>query len=371
METPTVFGCTKLYDNAFVILGRCEEGAVIHYECGGKHDTTISDHGWYSVRVSPYSSGKTVYIWAERDGAASEKLAYVARPKNVGTDKWYIIAGKDYQFHLDYTLPDYLHVNLYTQSQMDSIVSSLKNRDARSNAEIIYVVVPSPASVYPETMPQEYTDAQNGDISKYDQLMEIFESAGVSYINVKELFLNHKDDAYKLYWKTDSHWSEYGAFLAYEALFDYIAQKDPQCAPHRFDEFEWKEDTYYGGDMAYYLEYADDVMCEYSVARSPLFQMPDTITAVRRYVSAQKLTYDQSAMPASRTIYTYRSELPSAMVLRDSYSTQLYDILAERFNKTVYKGMWSFSFNVSEVNDSGVDYVIYILTERNIGGAFH
>ncbi|MBP5755589.1 MAG: hypothetical protein J6W93_07060, partial [Clostridia bacterium] len=75
-------------------------------------------------------------------------------------------------------------------------------------------------------------------------------------------------------------------------------------------------------------------------------------------------------MPAARTIYTYRSDLPSAIVLRDSYSTQLYDILAERFNKTIYKSMWSFSFNVNEVNDSGVDYVIYILTERNIGSAF-
>ena len=122
--------------------------------------------------------------------------------------------------------------------------------------------------------------------------------------------------------------------------------------------------------MAYYLEYDDEVMSEYNVSRIPGFEMPRSISQVRRYVSENKLTYDSDTMPAARTINTGRAELPSAMVLRDSYSTQIYDILAERFDKTVYKSMWSFSFNAREVTDSGVDYVIYILTERNIGSAF-
>ena len=371
LETPTVFGCTRLYDNSYVILGHCPEGAAIHYEAGGVEDTTLSDHGWFSARIAYRTPSEKVRIWAELDGVVSEVLDYKAQPKRVGSDKWDIIAGKNYQFHLDYTLQDYLHTNLYTQAQLNSLTASLKGRTEKTGAEIIYVVVPSPASVYPEWMPAEYTEKQNGDISKYDQLMQVFEDAGVSYINVKELFAAHKNDAYKLYWKTDSHWSEYGAYLVYKALFEHIAQKDPECAPRAFDEFEWKEGTYRGGDMAYYLEYADDVMCEYGVARVPKFEMPKTISQVRRYVSENKLTYDPDVMPAARTISTGRNELPSALVMRDSYSTQIYDILAERFNKTVYKGMWSYSFNAQEVNSLGVDYVIYILTERNIGGAFH
>ena len=367
---PEIFGCTKLYDGAYVILGSCPEGAVIHYATDTLSGEETSDHGMFSLRIDSTRSVEKVNIYAETDTERSPMLEYTARPRKVGSDKWSIIAGGNYQFHLDYTLQDYLHTNLYTGAQLASLTSSLKSRKSRSNAEVIYVVVPSPASVYPETMPQKYTESQNGDISRYDQLMQVFEDAGVSYINVKELFTAHKNDAYKLYWKTDSHWSEYGAYLVYKALFEHIAEKFPQCAPRGFDEFEWKEGVFRGGDMAYYLEYADDVMCEYNVARVPLFDMPKAISSIRRYVSADKLTYDQDTMPASRTINTNRNEFPNAIVLRDSYSTQIYDILAERFNKTIYKGMWSFSFNAQEVNGSGADYVIYILTERNIGSAF-
>jgi hypothetical protein len=370
LEMPTVFGCTRLYDNSYVILGHCVEGAVIYYEANGTKYSTGSDHGWFSARIKYRSSYEKVRLWAKIGDAVSPVKEFLAQPKSVGSDKWDIIAGKDYQFHLDYTLQDYLHTNLYTQSQMNALVSTLKNRDERTDAEIIYIVVPSPASVYPETMPDVYAEQQNGDVSKYDQLMEVLENAGVTYINVKELFAQHKDDGYKLYWKTDSHWSEYGAYLVYKELFDHISQKFPQSSPRAFDEFEWKEGTFRGGDMAYYLEYDDEVMSEYNVARIPLFDMPRSISQVRRYVSESKLTYDSDTMPAARTINTGRAELPSAMVLRDSYSTQIYDILAERFDKTVYKSMWSFSFNAQEVKSSGVDYVIYILTERNIGSAF-
>ena len=361
LEMPTVFGCTRLYDNSYVILGHCVEGAVIYYEANGTKYSTGSDHGWFSARIKYRSSYEKVRLWAQLGDAVSPVKEFLAQPKSVGSDKWDIIAGKDYQFHLDYTLQDYLHTNLYTQSQMNALVSTLKNRGERTDAEIIYIVVPSPASVYPETMPDVYAEQQNGDVSKYDQLMEVLENAGVTYINVKELFAQHKDDGYKLYWKTDSHWSEYGAYLVYKELFDHISQKFPQSSPRAFDEFEWKEGTFRGGDMAYYLEYDDEVMSEYNVARIPLFDMPRSISQVRRYVSESKLTYDSDTMPAARTISTG---------MRDSYSTQIYDILAERFDKTVYKSMWSFSFNAQEVKSAGVDYVIYILTERNIGSAF-
>ena len=371
LEKPTVFGCTMLYDGAYVLIGHCPEGAVIYCNASGTEYVTGSDHGWFSVRVKYTKASEKVTLRAETEDGVSPEFEYTSRPRRVDSDKWAIIAGKDYQFHLDYTLQDYLHTNLYSNSQKKSVTSSLKNRKGKTQAEVIYVVVPSPASVYPETMPEEYTAAQKGDISKYDQLMQIFEDAGVTYINVKELFTEHKNDDYKLYWKTDSHWSEYGAYLVYKELFDIISQKFPAASPRAFDEFEWKEGTFRGGDMAYYLEYADNMMQEYNVARIPKFEMPDSIKSVNRYVSADKLTYDQDSMPAARTINTGRSELPSALILRDSYSTQLYDILAERFDKTIFKGMWSFSFNAQEVKDSGVDYVIFILTERNIGSAFH
>ena len=79
----------------------------------------------------------------------------------------------------------------------------------------------------------------------------LLEDVGVHTFDLTALFEAHKNDEYKLYWKTDSHWTDYGAYLAYEALFDYISEAFPAAAPRQFSEFTWQEDYYYGGDISH------------------------------------------------------------------------------------------------------------------------
>jgi len=375
-ETPKIYGCTKLYDSAFVILGTCEEGAVIYYTANGVTDFTESDNGYFSARIKSTSSSLSVILRAEVSGkASSDNFNYTAKPKSVSSGQWDIIAGKNYQFHLDYTLADYLHNNLYSQSQLDGLTQKLKNRQSSfGDTEIIYLLVPSPATIYPETMPTEYK--QNGSVSRLDQVMDALNKAGIKYIDLKSLFTAHKNDKYKLYWKTDSHWTDYGAFLAYNELFSYISEKYPDAAPRAFDEFDWIEDYYVGGDMSYYLEYymgyyTDSLlMKEYNIRREAKFVMPTQISSINRYVSNKILTYDKDTMPAKTIINTNRGTLPTAIVMRDSYSTQLYDILAERFNLTCYEPMWSFSINSNDMAKYNPDYIIYIIVERNLDSVF-
>ena len=98
--------------------------------------------------------------------------------------------------------------------------------------------------------------------------------------------------------------------------------------------------------------------------------MPSQISSIRRYVSDRRLTYDPGTVQNQRTIQTNRPELPSALVMRDSYSSQLYDILAERFDTTWYKSMWDYTFSNNEMKQKKPDYIIYILVERNIDSIF-
>lgn len=369
LTAPTVYGCTKLYDDAFVVLGNCDEGARIFWIYDGVMDSTASDHGYYSIRVK----GKKgeLKMWEEKDGFKSRTRTYYAQPKPVDPDEWKIIAGYDYQFHLDYTLNDFLCNNLYSQKNLDSLTERLRKRAESTDAEIIYILVPSPASIYPETMPADYV--RQSETSRLDQVMKAVSDAGIKCIDVRSIFNEHKNDEYKLYWKTDSHWTDYGAFLVYTELFNYISEKYPASAPHPFEDFNWVEDYYYGGDMSYYLEYygGNMPMKEYNVLRKPKFEMPKSITSIRRYNGTKELTYDQNTMPAKKTIKTDRPDRPNAYIMRDSYSTQMYDILADGFNNTYYQGMWGFSFNKSEIESCDADYVIYIIVERNLDNVFN
>ena len=379
---PEVIGCTRVENNIFVIIGTCEDGATVTAKVKDKTYSSQSDHGYFSVRIDSRATSVKLELTARTESKnASEALEYTARPKSVGADQWHIIAGGSYQFHLEYTLNDYLRSNSYSDIQLRALTKRLKTRAENlkndlPDSEIIYMIVPSPATTYPETMPSDYVP-QNRD-SRLEQVTEAITNAGIKVIDLRPVFEEHKNDEYKLYWKTDSHWNDYGSFIAYTELFDYISEKHPECAPRSFDEFNWAEDYYLGGDIATYLEYYgidgyaynDTPMREYNVLRTPKFEMPEVISSVRRYVSDRRLTYDPSTVQNQRTIQTNRPGLPSAIVMRDSYSSQLYDILAERFDTTWYKSMWDFTFSNSEMKQKKPDYIIYILVERNIDSIF-
>lgn len=380
---PEIYGCTRIEHGKFVLLGTCEEGAVVRATYKGETYESKSDHGYFSLRIDSRVTSAVLSVTAQTEGKnPSEAFEYTARPRSVASDQWDLIAGSNYQFHIEYTLNDYLRKNAYSENMLSGLTGKLSKRAeslsrVSPSSEIIYMIVPSPASTYPETMPDSYTPKDGP--SRLEQVTDAITAAGIKVIDLREAFAAHKNDEYKLYWKTDSHWTDYGAYIAYTELFNYISKKHPECAPRSFDEFEWKEDFYYGGDIAHYLEYyggngyndSNTPMKEYNILRVPEFDMPKEISSVQRYVSDKRLTYNTNTVQNARNIDTNRPELPSAIVMRDSYSTQMYDILAERFDKTWYKNMWDFSFSENEMKQKQPDYIIYLIVERNIDSIFN
>ena len=374
--------------NYFVILGTCEDGGRVVATSGGQTVSSRSDHGYFSIRLEKTSSSMPVKLTVQVDGKEdSEALSYTAVPKSVSAEQWELIAGADYQFHIQLTLNDFLRTNSYSDADLVAMRRRLESRLSTIQSlspatEVLYVIVPSPATIYPESMPSDYKPSDRP--SRLEQVMGVLRDVGIHTFDLTALFEEHKNDAYKLYWKTDSHWTDYGAFIAYEALFDYIAEAFPAAAPRGFSDFDWQEDYYYGGDISHYLEYynvnnvqngvyygSTPLMKEYNVLRVPEFSVPSQILrSVDRYKTDHILTYNVAKLQGSATISTNRPELPSAIVYRDSYSGQIYDILAERLDTTVYKSMWDFTLNLAQIKSMQPDYIIYLIAERNIGEVF-
>ena len=86
----------------------------------------------------------------------------------------------------------------------------------------------------------------------------------------------------------------------------------------------------------------------------------------RRYVSDKKLTYTPDFAQNQFIINTNNESLPNCIVIRDSYGAQIMDIIPERMNKTVMRGMWDYTLRTQELNQYKPDYVIVVIVERNI-----
>lgn len=353
----------------FAIVGRCAEGATVIGEANGETVTAKSYKGWYSLRLR--CDGKTVDVKLTQTvngEAVGEALEYTLKPVTPSSDMWPIVTGGDFQFFFQKMLPDFQGENKPSNLDLNNLTVRTQNKlkqlkEANTDAEIIYMLVPSSMSVYPELVPEQYTPA--GDSTKYDLIVEKLEAAGATVIDLKGAFAEHKNDELPIYYKLDSHWSDYGAFIAYTELFNHISEKFPEAAPKSFDDFDWNGAYRSSGDMTYYLQMSQEQIKEYSYYRTFKESVAAPISSVQRYVSENKLTYSD-AVTYEKILNTNNSKLPECLVLRDSYSTQIYDILAERTNSTHYLGMWNYTWDKNLIASEAPDYVIYIVAEWNL-----
>lgn len=362
----TVIDCTLTDRNCFVVVGKCEKGASITATTATQNVTTSSDNGFYSVRLKKESITTRVAIVAK--GTMTEKYMIDAKPKVPTSDMWPIVGGDGYNFFFQSMMPDFMQTNTLNNSQLSFITDKTKNRindlkSFSSNTEIIYMIVPSKASIYPEIVPKDYP-AGTGE-SKLKQVFGALEDGGATVVNLLDVFNEHKNDKYKLYWKTDSHWTDYGAYIAYTELFNHISEKFPDASPRAISEFNFEENYYNGGDMIYYMMMDQGIAQEFSCYRTPKFSINKEIARVNRYSKPYYLMYSEETV-AERIFETRRSNLPDLYVMRDSYGAHVYDILADRGNTTVYKAMWGYTYSIGDISQYQPDYIIYIVSEWNI-----
>lgn len=353
----------------FVIVGRCSEGATVTAEVGGDSVSSKSYKGWYSVRVKASGGSANVRLTQSVDGKqVGDALEYKIKPKTPGADMWPVVAGGDFQFMFQKMLPDFKGENLPNSLSLSNLKVRTQNklkalREVKPEGDIIYILVPSAMSVYPELVPPQYKQASGS--TKYDLIVEKLKEGGATVIDLKSAFAEHKNDEMPLYYKLDSHWSDYGAFIAYTELFNHISKNFPDASPRGIDEFDWNPAYRNSGDMTYYLAMSQSQIKEYTYYRTFKDSINPSIKSVPRYVSENKLTY-HDMMTYENTVGSYKSNLPTCLVMRDSYSTQMYDIIAERTYSTHYMGMWGYGWNVGQIQSEAPDYVIYIVAEWNL-----
>ena len=60
--------------------------------------------------------------------------------------------------------------------------------------------------------------------------------------------------------------------------------------------------------------------------------------------------------------------LPTMIMYRDSFSTNLMSFMAEKFRKSVFHTMWEYPEELELYREMQPDYVIIERVERNLGG---
>ena len=144
---------------------------------------------------------------------------------NVKNDK--AVSGKENWlfFNYDESVKNFQNINLFSQEELQGIRENLLERKKfLDKYEIKYYIFLSPDKnkVYEEY----YINGifQINESGRIKQLQDFLKEDNITIIYPDNELKNGKQSG-MVYWKNDSHWNFYGAFIGYEALMRAI-QKD-------------------------------------------------------------------------------------------------------------------------------------------------
>jgi len=249
---------------------------------------------------------------------------------------------------------DYQRSDPLTAEELALIQTRLQEVSDRLKAENIQlylVVAPNKNTIYPEKVPAELKVL--GDETRLDQLSAYLRAnLDVPLLDLRPDLLAAKED-YQVYYRTDTHWNEIGAFIAYRAIAGRLAQDFPAVKPHALSDFSRVPLTY-SGDMT---RTAGNLhLKEESETLQPLFTPQADIDT---HATDTEVLFD-----AYVTTDNPNAQLPRALIYRDSFFTDLLPFLAEHFSHA--ECFWTYDYNLSSDLQTQPDLVIIEFTERSI-----
>ena len=91
----------------------------------------------------------------------------------------------------------------------DKIIKAINRFSDNSDANISLMLIPNAISIYSDKLPRNAFSYNQLDTIDY-----IYDNVNLNEINVYDTYIKNKDK-YQLYYKTDHHYTVYGAYLAY------------------------------------------------------------------------------------------------------------------------------------------------------------
>ena len=375
---PTVRVQKHSHNEIILIGGRCAEGAKIRVTGGLEEILTGSDFGDFLVEVPIAKDGVSVLnLSAKLDGREwSDEIKFIVQAKKDVTmfDEsgiYAVVVGEDYQSVFFDCVPDYIGSNLISDNEKTALQGRVekKYQDFRQrgmNTEIIYLLIPNPMNIYAELMPKRYTRF-TGSENLTKQFTDAVTAGGATVIDLTDTMMAHKHDDFKIFFKTDSHWTEYGAFLGYTELMKYISQRFPDAAPRPISDFRFYNSQVNFGDIYNTLRLEQNALRETAPFVEFLFEPPCGHAYLYNDAKGPSVVFDHSVMSSARKTNTNLSgRFPSAYIFRDSFGGSIHAFLTDRFSEITWQAYWNYRYNINTIAEVNPDYVIYLITERNI-----
>lgn len=269
----------------------------------------------------------------------------------IGKDDWIFLNSSPFNTYAktDNSLGDFTGKSLLNDEEAAAYEKNIKNQkdyfDEKS-IRFLIMIPPNKMSVYPEYAPKAYRKLR-AERSRYEQTEEAIRKAGVPFINLKKLFEREKGE-YPLYYRTDTHWNDLGAYTAFRHLMNVLHKDVPAV-----ERVETKVSDC--GDN-YRMSGLSDACLD--VHHTPVLNFKN---GGGKCVSERDAGY----IVCTNESAPYKEHI---LVGRDSFAERLVPYFSRMFQKTTF--VWSGKLTGEEmfavIDRELPDIVLYTFAERNL-----
>ncbi len=253
-----------------------------------------------------------------------------------------VIVGSDGWLYFAETLPDYTGENAMSERRIYATaktIALMQEHFQLDGRQFLFFCAPNKNTVYPDNMPARYIKSTAP--TNLDRLSPALEYAGVNFIELAPLF---KSQDKTLYLERDSHWTNEGALLAYNAAADYLDM------PHNdFSSNTHTTQPVWHGDL-------DGMLF-------PSYEHPSD-----QEIYDIDFTFDYRGSFSSEDDLLIKTKSDSdggaLLMYRDSFGRAFYPFAAQNASKASFSR--ATPYKTSLADDIDAKYVILEIVERNL-----
>ena len=267
-------------------------------------------------------SGPTLADFSTSDTGPAAQMRVI-----IGRDGWLFYGGGG-------MVDDFRRTSRFSERQLTEWNNVLQTRHdwlARRGIRYVLLIAPNQQTIYPEQMPRSMSPI--GAASRFDQLKTTLSKCDDFVLIDPRNRLIHGKSHFATYHKTDTHWNDYGSFLAYGQLCEQLTTWFPGLKAQSFEDFDVSVKDAEGGPKR--------------PRRAQTTRLRPTADAEHHALSIN-----------------VHGELDRAMVLHDSFFSSMQPFFNEHWKRVRY--VWTDGFPVELIEAERPQIVIQELVERKL-----
>ena len=281
--------------------------------------------------------------------------------------KVYLLSGQDMVNNVYITKDHYL-INRFNKNVNQDKIINILNKFYENNPDINIEMLLSPTatSIYKEKLPKYNINVSEIDIINYYNNNLKFKT-----INIYDT-LNKEKDNYDLFYKTDHHWTSYGAYFAYK---EYCLNNNINY--YNLDELNITKvsDNFLGtlySKVFTNKKYNDDIYkintLDYDVTLKYLDKTLDDFYQDKYLKEKDKYSYflgtNEPLIEITNNKIDNKEEL---LIIKDSYANSFIPLIANHYHKIIVIDPRYYNLNISDyIKDYNIKNVLFLYNVNNI-----